>query len=80
MPTLLYNHLLDTEIARAAGGYILQAIGLETTTAAHGSFTGTIMVLIVPVLVGLSGRRVAKSTWIGALFALLGRLPLRNML
>ena len=54
------------------GGYILQALGLETTTAAHGSFTGTIMVLIVPVLVGLSGRKVANSTWIGALVALFG--------
>jgi drug/metabolite transporter (DMT)-like permease len=54
------------------GGYILQALGLETTTAAHGSFTGTIMVLIVPVLVGLSGRKVANSTWIGAIVALFG--------
>jgi len=54
------------------GGYILQALGLETTTAAHGSFTGTIMVLIVPVLVGLSGRKVANTTWIGAIVALFG--------
>ena len=30
------------------------------------------MVLIVPVLVGLSGRKVSKATWIGALVALFG--------
>ena len=36
----------------ASGGYILQAVGLESTTAAHGSFTGTIMVLIVPPVGG----------------------------
>ena len=58
------------------GGYILQAIGLETTTAAHGSFTGTIMVLIVPVLVGLSGRKISNTTWIASLIALFGNPPL----
>ena len=56
----------------APGGYILQAIGLESTTAAHGSFTGTIMVLIVPLLVGLSGRKVATKTWLAAFVALVG--------
>lgn len=50
----------------------MQAIGLETTTAAHGSFTGTVMVLIVPLLVGLSGRKVSKTTWVASIVALIG--------
>ena len=51
---------------------MLQAEGLEHTTAARGAFTGTFTVLIVPILVGLSGRRVPWSTWAAAAVALTG--------
>lgn len=54
------------------GGYTAQAIGLFSTTAARGAFTGTFTVLAVPILVGLSGRRVATTTWIAALIAIGG--------
>ena len=55
-----------------AGGYILQAWGLEYTTASRGAFTGTFTVLAVPMLVGLSGRSVPWSTWTAAAVALTG--------
>ena len=55
-----------------AGGYTLQAIGLEYTTASRGAFTGTFTVLAVPILVGLSGRKVAWTTWAAAAVALTG--------
>jgi hypothetical protein len=51
---------------------MLQALGLENTTAARGAFTGTFTVLAVPILVGLSGRRVPWSTWAAAAAALTG--------
>ena len=54
------------------GGYMLQAWGLEYTTASRGAFTGTFTVLAVPMLVGLSGRRVPWSTWAAAAVALTG--------
>ena len=55
-----------------AVGYTAQAFGLEQTTAANGAFTGTFTVLSVPILVGLSGRRVGQTTWIAACTGLLG--------
>ncbi|CAL8471255.1 g10797 [Coccomyxa elongata] len=54
------------------GGYTLQAMGLELTTASRGAFTGTFTVLAVPILVGLSGRRIPWSTWAAAAGALTG--------
>ncbi len=56
----------------AAGGYTLQAMGLELTTASRGAFTGTFTVLAVPILVGLSGRKIPWSTWAAAAGALTG--------
>jgi hypothetical protein len=55
-----------------AGGYTAQALGLMETTAARGAFTGTFTVLAVPVLVGLSGRKVGFKTWAAAAVALAG--------
>lgn len=55
-----------------AGGYTAQALGLMETTAARGAFTGTFTVLAVPVLVGMSGRRVGFKTWAAAAVALAG--------
>eukprot|EP00884_Botryococcus_braunii_P020802 jgi/Botrbrau1/7405/Bobra.0112s0006.1 len=54
------------------GGYTAQALGLMQTTAARGAFTGTFTVLVVPVLVGLSGRSVSMKTWLAAAVALAG--------
>lgn len=53
-------------------GYTAQAIGLFSTTAARGAFTGTFTVLAVPILVGLSGRRVPWTTWFAAVVAMSG--------
>lgn len=59
--------------ASCLGGYTAQALGLQYTTAANGAFTGTFTVLVVPLLVGLSGRAVPLSTWLAAMVALFGR-------
>ena len=58
-----------------AAGYTAQAFGLAQTTASHGAFTSTFTVLAVPLLVGLSGRRVAKTTWVAGFAALIGAAP-----
>jgi len=42
------------------------------TSASHGAFTGTFTVVAVPLLVGLSGRKIANRTWTSAAAALLG--------
>eukprot|EP01023_Acetabularia_acetabulum_P024822 TRINITY_DN2388_c0_g1_i3.p1 TRINITY_DN2388_c0_g1~~TRINITY_DN2388_c0_g1_i3.p1 ORF type:complete len:415 (-),score=76.07 TRINITY_DN2388_c0_g1_i3:3178-4422(-) len=54
------------------GGYQAQAYGLAATTAARGAFTGTFTVLAVPILVGLSGRKIPLSTWGAAVVAIFG--------
>lgn len=54
------------------GGYTAQALGLVSTTAGRGAFTGTFTVLVVPLLVGLSGRKISASTWIAAAVTLVG--------
>lgn len=61
--------------ARRAAGYTAQAFGLSMTSASHGAFTGTFTVLAVPMLVGLSGRRIANKTWAAGAAALLGARP-----
>lgn len=53
-------------------GYTAQAYGLQHTSAAHGAFMCTCTVLAIPVLVGLSGRKVAARTWYCALAGLAG--------
>lgn len=53
-------------------GYTFQAIGLSTTSASHGAFTGSFTVLTVPVLIGLSGIRISRTIWVSAAAALLG--------
>ena len=57
-----------------AAGYTAQSVGLAMTSASHGAFTGTFTVLAVPMLVGLSGRKIAGRTWAAAFAALIGVL------
>ena len=67
-----HSHIAHPWCHAGAGGYTAQALGLEYTTAARGAFTGTFTVLAVPLLVGLSGRRVPGTTWAAATVALIG--------
>lgn len=53
-------------------GYILQAVGLMTTDASRASFLSTFTVILVPILVGATGRGVSKTTWGAAGLALVG--------
>ncbi|CAG9467883.1 unnamed protein product [Pedinophyceae sp. YPF-701] len=72
--------LRDPEMRKAAFelglwlfiGYTAQAVGLAETDASRGAFTGTFTVLTVPILVGLSGRKIAGSTWAAAAAAIFG--------
>ena len=53
-------------------GYVLQAYGLETTSAARGSFCLAFTVLAVPLILGTGGRKIEKSQWIASAVALGG--------
>ena len=56
-----------------AGGYILQAWGLQYTTAGRAAFTFTFTVLAVPILASFTGRKVPATTWLAAAIALAGK-------
>mmetsp|Transcript_15861 Transcript_15861/g.30385 ORF Transcript_15861/g.30385 Transcript_15861/m.30385 type:complete len:435 (+) Transcript_15861:160-1464(+) len=53
-------------------GYLCQAVGLSTTTAARGAFTLAFTVLTVPLLVGTTGKKIPASNWVAGLVALVG--------
>jgi len=55
-------------------GYSAQAVGLVTTDASRGAFTGTFTVLTVPILVSLldRDRSIPISTWGAAVAAIFG--------
>ena len=70
---------IECNIVRVAGvehatraGYLAQAQGLLTTDASHASFISALTVIVVPILVGLSGRGVRALTWISAFVAFIG--------
>ncbi|TBH20562.1 DMT family transporter [Thermus thermamylovorans] len=52
-------------------GYASQAIGLMYTTASRSAFITALNVVLVPLLLGLAGRRVGP-VWLAALLAFLG--------
>lgn len=53
-------------------GYASQAEGLQFTTASRSAFITAINVVLVPVFVGVLGRRVGIVAWISALVAFAG--------
>lgn len=44
-------------------GFMLQAVGLQYTTASSGALLGSLTIVIVPLLSLLDGRRINKLTW-----------------
>jgi drug/metabolite transporter (DMT)-like permease len=59
-------------------GFSLQAVGLETTTAARSAFLLYLNVKMVPFLAyALYGRSISTTTWTSALLALTGELLLK---
>ena len=62
----------QTDLGLTVGGYILQAWGLEYTTAGRAAFTFTFTVLAVPILASFTGRKVPITTWLAAAIALAG--------
>lgn len=55
-----------------AFGYIGQAIGLLTTTAAKSSFICSLVVVFIPLYVGLTGGRIDRKTLLASFFAATG--------
>lgn len=59
-------------------GYIFQSVGLSMTTASRSAVTATFYILTVPFLVGMTGRRIPRSTWIAAAVAVMGVVVLES--
>ncbi|AFV76901.1 putative permease, DMT superfamily [Thermus oshimai JL-2] len=53
-------------------GYASQAVGLLHTSASRSAFITALNVVLVPLLLGLVGRRLGLPVWLSALLALLG--------
>ncbi|KAH9794689.1 Integral membrane protein DUF6 containing protein [Citrus sinensis] len=53
-------------------GYLMQALGLETSDAGRASFISMFTVIVVPLLDGMLGAIVPARTWFGAVMSILG--------
>ncbi|XP_027907862.1 uncharacterized protein LOC114167104 isoform X1 [Vigna unguiculata] len=53
-------------------GYLMQALGLQTSDAGRASFLSMFTVIVVPLLDGLLGAAVPIRTWFGALVSIVG--------
>ncbi len=53
-------------------GYITQAIGLETTEASKSAFICSLTVVVVPLIQGLLGKKIAPTTWAACALAVFG--------
>ncbi|CAJ1932435.1 unnamed protein product [Sphenostylis stenocarpa] len=53
-------------------GYLMQALGLQTSDAGRASFLSMFTVIVVPLLDGLLGSAVPARTWFGALMSIVG--------
>lgn len=55
-----------------AAGYATQAIGLQYTEASRSAFITALNVILVPVILGLIGHRLALPIWVSAALAIVG--------
>ncbi|XP_057445450.1 uncharacterized protein LOC130737651 isoform X2 [Lotus japonicus] len=53
-------------------GYLMQALGLQTSDAGRASFISMFTVIVVPLLDGMLGAVVPAITWFGALMSIVG--------
>ncbi|KAK7273840.1 hypothetical protein RIF29_14904 [Crotalaria pallida] len=53
-------------------GYLMQALGLQTSDAGRASFIAAFTVIVVPLLDGMLGAVVPIKTWFGALISIVG--------
>ncbi|ESW25398.1 hypothetical protein PHAVU_003G032200 [Phaseolus vulgaris] len=53
-------------------GYLMQALGLQTSDAGRASFLSMFTVIVVPLLDGLLGAAVPTRTWFGAVMSIVG--------
>ena len=81
MPWLVMNRKEDSPEVSWLGfevgcwnaiGYIVQAIGLDTTEASKSAFICSLAVVVVPLLDYFAGKRLAARQWIGVILAVLG--------
>ncbi|CAI9095998.1 OLC1v1032058C3 [Oldenlandia corymbosa var. corymbosa] len=53
-------------------GYLMQALGLQTSGAGRASFLTMFTVIVVPLLDGLLGSEIPAVTWFGAFMSIVG--------
>ncbi len=53
-------------------GALMQQVGIVETTAGKGGFLTAIYILLVPIFLSFSGRRLALQIWPAALLAIAG--------
>ncbi|KAE9595418.1 putative EamA domain-containing protein [Lupinus albus] len=53
-------------------GYLMQAVGLQTSDAGRASFITAFTVIVVPLLDGMLGAVVPMRTWFGAIVSIIG--------
>ncbi|KAI4313769.1 hypothetical protein L6164_026724 [Bauhinia variegata] len=53
-------------------GYLMQALGLQTSDAGRASFLAMFTVIVVPLLDGMLGAVIPARTWFGALMSIVG--------
>ncbi|MFZ5991878.1 MAG: DMT family transporter [Deinococcota bacterium] len=53
-------------------GYATQAVGLQYTSASRSAFITALNVILVPIILGLFGRRIGLAVWAAAALAVVG--------
>ncbi|HEU4741857.1 MAG TPA: DMT family transporter [Meiothermus sp.] len=53
-------------------GYATQAVGLQYTSASRSAFITALNVILVPIILGLFGRRIGLPVWLAAVLAVAG--------
>ncbi|MER3481445.1 MAG: EamA family transporter [Meiothermus sp.] len=53
-------------------GYATQAVGLQYTSASRSAFITALNVILVPMILGLFGRRIGLPVWLAAVLAVAG--------
>jgi drug/metabolite transporter (DMT)-like permease len=54
------------------GLYVTQTMGLQASAASQGAFINSLYVVLVPLLLRFSGRRILPVQWLAACIAILG--------
>lgn len=53
-------------------GYLLQTLGLKYTDCSKAAFLGGLLVVMVPLIGGIMGKKISNVKWVGAAVAVIG--------